>query len=76
MKTNQDLLVAIVIVVWAIAIAVAVGFFVGDSDMLQTVSFGINIFVIFLFIGLIVLQDHSPKFKEWLRKPLKKDEEK
>ena len=76
MKTNKDVLTTVIVTIWLIVIIAVIFANIRDSYTMQTTAFGVNLGFILLFVFLIIAKDHFPKFKEWLNKPLKKDEEK
>ena len=74
-KTNKDLVFASVVAAYLLA-AILIVIFVKSLDGLQLAAYGLTVGLAFVMVGLIMAKESSKRFRNWLEKPLKKDEEK
>ena len=72
MKNRGELLTLIVVIIWAIILAIDV--YVNFHDTAEMAIWGFAIDIVFLL--LFVVLSNSKSFRTWAKKPLKKDNEK
>ena len=72
MKTRGELIMLIIVIIWAILLAIDV--YVNFHDTAEMAIWGFAIDIIFFLI--FIMLSNLKSFREWAKKSLKKDNEK